>query len=554
MLAASRETVPDTDWNQALRKGIVSAFIDFVLKVVRPSDDLELTWMRFLPKRTIEGFWEGLYDEIKAGLQGKDIVKSRRDRLHTLAHVKVLPHWFCYANQPLLPDTDADIYLSGDYKPNDVKALEELGLTQIDSSQILTRVNLGLSAKGEKRIYDIPLNDSWHTAFTGLIAKLLQNRSVKSTIQSLEIIPLNNGNWASPSSLLSEAVYFPYIVDEDSVKIEVPEGLGLRKLHPTAAIDGERVNFYTSLGITSCPPDVATQKILEAHKNRKRQGNIFVFMSDLEILFWFGKPGAQSSIHHEDLGLVSDQNLTHQGNTLFFPSNAEYDSQRLLASTPRKDLRCYGILASQYMESQVREHRRHNVDWLSWLQKCGITYFPSLTQVISSRHVLHPLMSLIARDNPNSFVANLRAHWHDYRLVEKKISKEERNVLTQKLRAINVPCENGSTKPLSETLLPAAKLLEKGQELNLKEALPFLKLPEYDDQDSDTWSFLSIFGVTCGLNAGFYLAALRLMHDSTEAQLVPVCTRVYAGIAQTTNIGETDRLKVCSFQFLQTEN
>jgi hypothetical protein len=544
VLAANREAVPDTDWNQALREGIVSAFVGLVMKLITPGDALEFKWMRYLPGKTMEGFWEDLYDVIEDKLYGKAILQSRRGRLHDLKHMKVLPDWFFYEREPLLPDTDADIYLSGRYEPCDVIALKELGLRPISFPQIVQRMKLGLSANTETRIHDRPLDDPWHTAFNALVQRLLQNDSVKLEIQSLEIIPLDNNSWVSPLSLRSDAVYFPYIIDEDSVRIEVPDGLGLRKLHVMAAADGERASFYMSLGIASCPHGIATEKILEAHKSMGKRGNVFDYMRDLEILFWFGKPTSQSTVRNADLSLVSDQNEPHRGNFLFFPSKEEYHSEKLLAETPKKDFSGYGILDPLYMESQVRKHIRHDLDWTSWLQKSGVSYFPLLTSSVSFRYKLNPLMVLVARDNPKSFVANLREHWSDYRLGAGRI--------TEDLKIVTVPCRNGSKKQLGETILPTQELVGKSKELNMDEVLPFLKLPpEYDIQQSETWFFLKDLGVICEPNAGFYLTAVRLLNVSTKTLLIPECTRIYAGIAQTTAVGDALALQVRRFSSLK---
>ncbi|KAK5457302.1 hypothetical protein LTS15_005083 [Exophiala xenobiotica] len=533
VLAANREAVPDTDWNQALRRGVVTAFVDWVMEVVTHGDALEYTWMRYLPgKNSMEGFWEDLYDDIRDELLNEAILRSRRGRLHGITHLRILPHWFFYESSPLLPDTKADIYLSDRYEPHDVKTLKNLGLKRITSPEILTRIKLGLSADASTRIHDRPLDDPWHTAFSALVQRLLQIDLVEWKVWKLDIIPLNNNSWVSPSSLDQDPVYLPYIIDEDAVRIEVPDGLGLRKLHPMAAKDGERAGFYMSLGIASCPQNTVTQNILQAHKSGGRRGDVFTYLSDLEILFWFGEPTPQLSIRHKKLWLVSNQNMRLRGHSLFFPSENEYHSEKLLAATPHDDFSDYGILDSRYMESQVRKHIRHDLDWLSWLQKCGVSYFPPLTRVISGFYELNPLMVLIARDNSKSFVANLREHWSDYRVGADSITNELKN--------ISVPCRNGNHKQLGETVLPVQQLVEKSKELKMEEVLPFLELPLLSDiQQPDTWFFLKDFGVICELNTSFFLMAIRLLSASTQTQLISVCTSIYASIAQTTNLENT---------------
>jgi len=537
VLAANREAVPDTDWNDALRAGIVLAFVGLVVKLVRSGDPLQFKWMQYLPGEHMEGIWEDLYDDISEKLQNRAILRSRRGLRHTLDHMRFLPSWFLHDLQPMFPDTDADVYLSAKYMPSDVMALKDLGLRQINGTQIVTRI----TASAQSYIYDRPLDDSWHTAFAALIQKLLLNKGARQMIQQLDIIPLHDNTWISVSDIRSTPVYFPYIIDEDSVRIEVPNRLGLRKLHPMAAVDGERVSFYMSLGIASCPHDIAVQKILEAHKSNRRRGNIYDLVRDLEILFWLGMPTSQSLAGHADLCLVSDQNMQLSGSDLFFPSKEEYHLEKLLAATPRQDFSDYGILDSRYMESQVRRHIRHDIDWTFWLRKCGVSDIIPLTKGAGFlKYTLHPLMVLIARDNPKRFVANLRENWPYYRFGAERI--------TQELRLVRVPCRNGSTKELSEAILPTQQLVQKSKELNMYEILPFLELPlDEDIQNSETWLFLKDFGVICEPNSHFYLTAVRLLSVSSETKLIQVCRRIYAGITQTTAVGDTTALQVCPF-------
>ncbi|ETI26864.1 hypothetical protein G647_10310 [Cladophialophora carrionii CBS 160.54] len=544
ILTANRESVPDTDWNNALRVGVSRAFVGLVDKIVTSGDPLEFTWMRYLPQKPMQGFWEWLWADIQAELsyRASPILRSRRDELHSIEHMTTLPDWFIHENEPIVADTDEDIYLSDHYESSDVRILEDLGVRQISVTQILERIQLGLSQSAERPIHHIPLDDPWHTAFAALIQRLLRRKSIKKDVERLRIIPLDDNRWVSTLSLRVDAVYLPYLVDEDSVSIKVPDGLGFNKLHETAAADGERASFYTSLGITSCPPDAVTASILEMHQSCKRTGTMFTFKTDLEILFWFGKRPSLLTQSQKRLLLVSDENKLLQGPFLFFPSEDNYHAEKLLAATPKEDLhKCgYGILDKEYLNSQVANHIRHGLDWRSYLQRWGVKDFPDLVHEVSAGWKLHSLMELIARDNPDSFVANLKAHWSDYRVDASRIKNDLKNV--------RVPCLNDSTQRLCDTILPTHELMDMRRDPNLTNLLPFLKLPrDYDTQQSEAWYFLKEFGVICEVNASFYLRAMYLLADLGEDHLLPTCEKIYSGIAQTTAVGDAKAVQQQEF-------
>ncbi|RVX68617.1 hypothetical protein B0A52_07044 [Exophiala mesophila] len=528
ILTANRESVPDSNWNSALLDGISSAFCGLVKTVVTSGDPLEYKWMRYLPSKHMPHFWGLLRSHIllKFFQSHTPLLRSRRNKLHPIDHMAILPDWFIHDKEPIVADTKEDIYLSDRYVSSDVSILKGLWLTEIGTWQILERIKLGLSQSAKAPIHHIPLDDSWHTAFAALIQRLLGEKRIKKDVEQLDIIPLNDNRWVSPFSLRVGPVYLPYLVEEDSVSIKVPDGLGFQKLHETAAAVGERASFYTSLGVSTCPSDAVIAKIIETHQSGKRTGTVFTFRSDLEILFWFGKRPFLSA---QSPRLVNDGYTLALGSYLFFPSEDIYHAEKLLAATPKDDLReCrYGILRQEYLESQVSNHIRHGSDWRSYLRRLGVKYFPDLAHEVPSGWKLHPVMELIARDNPDSFVANLKAHWSEYRFDASRIKNDLKNV--------RVPCLNGSTQRLCDTILPTHELLDRSRDPNLTNLVPFLKLPEdYDPQQSESWFFLKEFGVICEANTDFYLRAMYLLVGIKKGPLVKTCETIYSGIAQTT--------------------
>ncbi|KIW14560.1 hypothetical protein PV08_07344 [Exophiala spinifera] len=548
VLTANRESVSDTDWNIALRKGVAVAFVGFVNKVVISGDPLEFKWMHYLPKRFVKGFWEHLWRDIMELILHSDllILRSRRNELHSIKHMVSLPDWFIHDNEPIVADTDEDIYLSDNYKPCDLRILRELGVWEISPTLILERIEFGLSEGAKTPIHHIPLNDSWHTAFAALI-RLVLERSIKYSVEQLKlsveqlrVIPLDDNRWVSISSLDADPVYLPYLVDEVSVFVRIPDYLGFKKLHEIAAADRERVSFYTSVGITSCHPDAVTAKIFEMHESAQRIGTLFMFKMDLEVLFWFGKQPSLSMRGQMSMLLVSNENQKCRGPFLFFPSEDNYHAEKLLAATPEKDKSPFGILHQQYLQSPASNYIRHGLDWKSYLQQWGVKYFPDLVQKVPARWKLHPLMKLIARDNPDRFVANLKAHWSDYSVDVSMIKTELMNV--------RVPCLNGSTQRLCDTILPTHELIDKSRDPNLTNLLPILKLSrDCDVQQPETWFFLKEFGVICEVNTDFYLRAISLLVSLKDRPLLSTCETIYSGIAQTTAVKDANTIQQQDF-------
>lgn len=502
------------------------------MEAVTPGDPLNHTWMRYLPRIPMQGLWEYLGEEIESSLKDEPILWSHQNKLHSIAHMRILPDWFLFDDKPLVADTVDDIYLSKSYESADVKLLKSLGLKQISQKQILKRIRLGLSS-----IHDTSLDEPWHTAFIALVQRLLEASHLKNDVRGLEVIPLKDNRWVSILSLKKNAVYQPYLVEEDSVEIEVPDGLGFQKLHVDAAADGERLSFYTHLGIACCDPEAVTEKILELHQSKKRVGTVDDFIMDLEILFWFGTKPSQKNGSKDRMMLVSDQNEEHTARFLFFPSDDDYNAEKLLAKTSKEDWDDFGMLDEKYLESNVSNHIRFGLKWTSYLETWGVKYFPDLAHESSNGWELHPLMELIALHNPDSFVANLEAHWSDYREDAFRIKDDLMNVL--------VPCLNGFKQRLCNTILPTEELLGMSGNPNLTN-LPFLKLPAaHNPKQSDTWFFLKAFGVVCEVNTDFYLRSLHSLADLADTQLISTCANMYCGIAKTTPIEKADIVQVC---------
>ena len=549
LLAGGRERIPENDWNQFLREAIATTFVHAVESFCDPAsvetDPLALLWMRYLPDPQIEGFWKPLYSDIAKRLKIVEVLRSREGHFRRLDSLRILPDWFCNGNEePLLPDT-GDVYFSREYQEPDIEILEDLGLEKLNLDEMMHRLNRGLAKRpdGTSLLDDIPLDDDWHTYFTSFLEEMTRDEAVREEVEQLDIIPLDDGQWVSPASTESTPVYLPLLVDQDPVHIEIPDNLGIHKLHETACAVGERLNFYEKLRIVPCDPEEVINKILNAHRSG-RGGKIHDFLTGFEILFWFGRPNQNDNFGQtQSLLAASDGMKLYRANFLFFPSDGRYDAQRLLECTPPDDLVGYGFLHDLYMKSQVRSMIRSEMTWETWLRTCKIMSYPPLKEQQNKGQtpMLNPVQKLIARDNPGNFVANLRAHWSE------SYSGEASKSVCDELANLPVLCHDDTNEPLKLTLLPTNEILVRAQQLGMRSRLPFLKLPENAfAQGSDPWLFLRQLGVICDVGYEFYLALLRSLKNSAERspEQVATCSEIYAGIAECSKIGEAPVLKV----------
>lgn len=539
MLAANREMVTaDNRWNQALRRGVSTVLQNAFGIIVTSNDPLKCEWMHFIPRamHQLGGFWAELQSDVEMFLRRDALVLSYGNRVTQLSAVRELPSWFINESGPLLSDNNQDLYISPEYQAAEIKLLRGIGLTSLGNYEILARLKFNLP-----RIHETPLDDIWHTNLVKCIEILWDDKRVREDVKQLAIIPLHDGSWTSASS--AEFVHLPFIIDEDSVQIELPNTLGFRKVHPMAFADGQRRRLFTIFGISACSPHKAIETIIIAQKTRNRKGHVDDFVTESEILFWFGDVSESIMLRlafsKTNMRLVDDRNIFRRPSSLFFKSQVDYHAEQLLANTSAASLTSFGIgiLNLWYSKAKVQSKISNGVNWWQWLENCGVSYIPPLIQQTLTGFTLSPAMQLIAKDNSSKFVANLRAHWLTYHVDAEKVIKD--------LKEVPVPLQNGKLLSLDATVLPTQHLLAKSSDLRVKNELPFLALPSSADSSTpEPWFFLRRFGVICDANTAFYTATIRLLITCVDENLSLICAKVYAGITESIKHGEAAEIQV----------
>ena len=546
ILSANREAVPDNDWNSALRLGAVHAFGDAVDRFRETSNHLRYQWMRYLPSSELDGFWDPLFDLLKQKLTSSPILESRQGQYRSAEQLRSVPGIFLVDEEPLVSDLpDHDVYLSNKYADDDIRLLRRLDLTNLSNDEMLVRIRED-SARSDGRLRSVPLSERWHDLFIELIDHLSEDSSNRTAINELKFIPLSDRSdpaqsWVAPSEARLRSVYTPYAINayEGTIRVLIPQEIGLRTLHTEAYQESDRVSFYANRGISDCPNSVIIKSIKE---KRKLGGPDYAqnFLRYLEIFFWYDQPDMSLLPISNGSIQAFDQNyVLRNPQDLFLPTTQAFDAVDLLSRTTLNADSAYGMLHQRYLDSPVRGGIPHGKTWEQWLKhRAGIQCYPSLVIKRNGQLLLNPVLETVARDNPTKFLPNLRAHWQASYVAEPWKS------VKGKISSTVLPCCDGQSHPLERTILPCESILAEARSFGLSNRLPFLVLPtDAMAGGTESWQFLKSFDVLCDIDLRFYLSVLSFIRrDSAGIDLNNVCIQIYEKIADKAN--RTNRKKI----------
>jgi hypothetical protein len=111
--------------NVGLVSEIATAFVKAVSQFCEHST-LQYQWMRYLPQKNEypwDPFWKLLVNEIKSGLQSKEILRPRsHGDLRCIGDMRRLYSWMKDKNgDPQLDDVDPEQYLASEYLSEDLE-------------------------------------------------------------------------------------------------------------------------------------------------------------------------------------------------------------------------------------------------------------------------------------------------------------------------------------------------------------------------------------------------------------------------------------------------
>ena len=520
------------DWNDQLRENVAQALTAAICVLVQ--DGFEYNWLDYLPQKYIDGFWSPLPKRIVELLRDKPVLKCwNQDALAPPRRLAYLTGIFLHEASPLFEDTNVPTcYLAPKYLEDGYRhRLKELGLKPIAWSEMMDCVKADLRSR-TSRLKRMALNGSWHLAFASFIQAALElaaeretARWIKKDLWGMEIIPLSDGTFASPS----RTIYLPQVDQHD-----IPTNLGLLLVHPRALQTGLQQSLYQDLCVSECPPHIVCEKIMHFQLVGSRSLKSLppeTLVQHLKFLHYAGHKISRDD--RGDLLVLSSWYKTRRlRDGIYFPSSDQYDTQGLLFAIYRphslfvdldeEDLDTDIILHDSFLPQDYISTVSHGKTYLKWVQDVlGVRYFPPLTVnsvVFGSRsYSLSPILAKTLDIDSPKFLGVLRTHWsEEYSIEAQRAGKQ----FADKLREAQVSCTNGESRALKDTFYPTDSLRGTCLEMNIEDLIPFVKLPASasasESLNSSTseeadWKFLDRFGVSFDSNLGFWFEALRLV-------------------------------------------
>ncbi len=328
-------------------------------------------------------------------------------------------------------------------------------------------------------------------------------------LRGLNIIPLQDGSWVSPN----KDVYFPSVAETD-----VPKDLELLLVDPTACATGTRRQLYVKLGVTECDPDMVKGKILALHNITSPGSTSFTndFISHFVFLYRLCKE-LDTRSRRMLLALARDRKRYRCSDEVYFGSDKEYDTEKLLKDLPHRtasetsETTVFLHDDYDYRRSRIRNPSLHELTWKQWLEKIAlIRYYPPLARNGSNQE-LSPVLSTVLKADPVRFLGALRAHWaSSYRRECRKNPG-----LGDTLREAKIDDKGQS---LSYMFLPTEELVQITHTWGIRSFVPFLNLPYMTDWVSMIeWSFLTEFISSADPDNKFFLICLDVLKSRFHA-------------------------------------
>jgi hypothetical protein len=539
--SASRESVIDCAWNDAIVNGVAKVFAKAVATFATADHPLRYSWLDYLPTKPMDGIWKNLYSSIITVLRQMPVMQTWEKRSFKCpTQLCVLRPMDFHESQPLFRDLQEEVYLAPEYNSKHKAALRDLGMDIITWSMVVARVSADLARVDSYIKTRTPeLYGPWHKACACLLLTALResDQTTRLRIKRLPIIPLSGGtSWTGAPGISSGGLREIYLPDTEGIAI--PTDISLNLVEPNAATDDIRRELYRLMGVQDCSKESVLSQIERIQKSRPSSLEV---ESHSRYLFHFHpSPRLLTSWIYVSTTQWADR--VHSDTTdLFFPSGREYDTQQLLpASYLAEDDGVARLLDQSYAKLIPDNIRPQDLSWTQWLQKVtGARYHPAIAKRDSTRAlskwILSPVMLAVLEHRPKKFLGLLKAHWTEYKAYIPHVSAQ--------LRKQKVPCTSGVSLALEDTYLPTVEIATRLCEYGIYEDFPLLDLTlTLDETNQHEWRFLEDVGVHCVIDNNFDQIALRRMMASSVTTKEEV-TDVYKSMAERSTLSHADQLR-----------
>ena len=298
------------------------------------------------------------------------------------SQLRTLPEDYLDTNgSPLFADRPGKNrrYLSLRYEPADVQVLKTaFHLQDIEDINMFYRIKQDLLSPASM-MRDADTDDDWHSRAADLITSIIvRSPDVGNMISNeLNLIPLNDGDWVRASTV---DLYLP-----SSNGPAIPQDLVVT-IHPEAARNASRRIMFEHLGADDFQPARVIEKLWTSYLQHDGANNLDASKAHLKYLYWHYASSDDARFSRIWLFDNHLNRVTCKHGLIYMPSDDENGPRELFKSVPdpgnpQRVIREFAVpyLNSAYMDLFRLHTRRHDLTWLSWLERVlGVRRIPRL--------------------------------------------------------------------------------------------------------------------------------------------------------------------------------
>lgn len=420
-------------------------------------------------------------------------------------------------------------YLSRRYSSKDIASLVAIGVQYLSAADFLADLKLFIS--NDPECYHNKPN-LWHSRLASTLLLILYGEEAekfKSSIFELEIVPLRDGRWVSPSH---QGICLPNLMGSSPA----PNGIKVHEIQSKAVEDYERRELFRLLGAASSTNELLCNAIIQTHEdpafNPEDLPN-----EDLmgHVLFLYSANWKNTGNHN--LWLVTELGSACRSSQIYLDSDEPQSATTLFA----RDRKRFLFLHKLYF----RVHSEVDLDWTAWLVKnLHVAKYPRLVvyDASSDAKLSKDFQFLLDTRSSQEILMMFRDQWSHYSMHFGSIeatAKAPKSDLTEKLSRMHVCCHGGETARLSQTILPVRDITYESIA-----SMSFLDVPEPDDP---RWKYLEHFGVVVESGAEPFIQCLLQLKGS-KAPSVEQVSELYKQIQEHSLYhGEKIRYEFCIF-------
>ena len=279
----------------------------------------------------------------------------------SLKHVPLDP----FADEDGVPFTlsahTAASYLSLRYPAWVIEATSSIGVSQLSPREFLGDLN---SVITQDLTTFRTRSATWHSQLAGTLVKLTTDVELMSMIQDICLIPLHDGNWTSARG---QSIF----LSKSETSLEIPSGIEMLIVDPSAESDPNRRKLFTSLGVKAWEAPEICRLVLRIHESSNFDPKTLAvdqLVSHAAFLYNASWQPPKTA----DLWFATMQDERCLGRKLYIPGSIETDSPAARIFTQLQ--KQFAVLHNNYLKAFALD-----ADWPIWLvSNLGLSMVPRL--------------------------------------------------------------------------------------------------------------------------------------------------------------------------------